>query len=251
MLSIAWKLPKPAQNRAVSLMQSPKLQTWIQVHSSSMLFINGNSSCSPRQNPLSFICAKLMDSIQSASSNTTSQTSPRGILAHGFFCGLHLNGKDPDAGVAGMMQSLLAQLLVSYENLKLATIDKFRLINPANVAALCTIYYDLILQLPADCMVFSIIDAMTFHEDNKARCRDALNVVQTLADLTAACVGDEHCIFKVLLTCPGTSRSLYKEMAKEDVIWMPSKVGVQGGFTSMKWNSSVGKTVSDLDTQSD
>ena len=232
-------------------MQHTKLKTWIQVHSSSILFINGNSSGSARQNPLSFVCAKLVDSIQSASSNAASQASPDGILAHAFFCGLHLNSKDPDAGVAGMMRSLLAQTLVSHQNFRLATIDKFRLINHDDVASLCNIYFDLIIQLPAGQMVFCIIDAMTFHEDNKARCRDALMVVQMLADLTADCVGDEHCMFKVLLTCLGTSRSLYKEMIDEDVIWMPRKVGAQGGFTSMKWNASLGKTVGDLDTQSD
>ena len=80
------------------------------------------------------------------------------------------------------------------------------------------------MQIPARTTVFCVIDALTFHEDNKVRCRDALTLVKTLADLTEFCIGDEHCTFKVLLTCPGISRALYKELAKADVIWMPKNV---------------------------
>ena len=105
------------------------------------------------------------------------------------------------------------------------------------------------MQIPAGTTVFCIIDALTFHEDNKARRRDALALVQTLADLTESCVGDEHCIFKVLLTCPGISRALYKELAKADVIWMPKNVRARGGFTSMKWSASAGKDLGRLSRQ--
>ena len=102
------------------------------------------------------------------------------------------------------------------------------------------------MQIPARTTVFCVIDALTFHEDNKVRRRDALTLVQTLADLTEACAGDEYCIFKVLLTCPGISRALYKELAKSDVIWMPKNVSAKGGFTSMKWSAGAGKDVSEL-----
>jgi hypothetical protein len=102
------------------------------------------------------------------------------------------------------------------------------------------------MQLPARVTVLCTIDGITFHEDSRRRCREAVRTVQTMVRLTESCDGEEQCIFKVLFTCPGTSRSLYKEIAKEDVLWLPRKVSAQGGFTSMKWSASVGKDVDEL-----
>ena len=244
LLQIAWTLPKPAQDRAVNLMQSPKLHEWLKVPYSTVLFVNGNFSTSARQSPLSFVCAKLLDSLQ------PSDKSPHveGIHAQAFFCGQHLSPSDPDTGLAGLMRSLLAQLLICPDHtFKMSTIDKLRKIDPSDVDALCTIYYSLITQLPSYTTVFCLIDALSFHEDNNRRCKEALTVMQTLIDLMESPSDSQRCIFKALLTCPGISRTLYKEVVrKEDVIWMPKKVSAQGGFTSMKWSASAGRDVGEL-----
>jgi hypothetical protein len=244
MLRIAWTLPKVTQDRAVSLMQSPKLHAWIKSPESSILFVNGNYDASARQSPLSFVCAKLMDSVKH-SSNGESQDSS-GIFTHAFFCGLHLNSKGPDGGVGGMMRSLLGQLLVVHSTFDLPTMERLKRVDQSNFKALCEVYFRLIMQLPARVTVLCTIDGITFHEDSRSRCREALRTVQTMVRLTESCDGEEHCIFKVLFTCPGTSRSLYKEIAKEDVLWLPRKMSAHGGFTSMKWSASVGKDVDEL-----
>ena len=209
-----------------------------------MLFVNGNFSTSTRQSPLSFICAKLMDSLQPSGN----LPHVKGIHAHAFFCGQHLRPDDPDAGIAGLMRSLLAQLLICPDhNFKVSTVDKLRKIDPSDVDELCAIYFSLITQISSRTTVFCLIDALTFHEDNKRRCKEALTVMQTFMDLMEDPVGSQRCVFKVLLTCPGTSRVLYKEITrKEDIFWMPKKVSAQGGFTSMKWSASAGRDVGEL-----
>ena len=242
-LRIAWGLPRTAQDRAVSLMQSPKLHAWIKATSSSALFANGNYDPSVRQSPLSFVCAKLVDSIYPATEGA--QQKANGIIAHAFFCGQHLSSKDPASGVAGMMRSLLAQLLVAYSGFELAVVSPLRHIGSDDVESMCEIFATLILQIPENTMVFCIIDAMTFHEDSSARSKEAQKVVQMLLDVVVAC-GEGSCIFKVLLTSPGNSRALYRGFSKEDVIWMPKKVTAQGGFTSMKWSASAGRDVGGL-----
>ena len=200
-------------------MQDPSLHAWVKSCVSAILFVNGNFSPSARRSPLSFVCAKLIDSIQPASSGLDSEAQPTCIIAHSFFCGQHLTPKDPDAGIPALIRSLIAQILVTpHTDFKVSLTKKIPKTDLSDVKALSAIYRDLIMQIPAGTTVFCIIDALTFHEDNKARRRDALALVQTLADLTESCVGDEHCIFKVLLTCPGISRALYKELAKADVI---------------------------------
>ena len=244
LLRIAWTLSKPAQDRAVTLMQSPKLHEWLKAPFSSILFVNGNFSTSERRSPLSFVCAKLMDSLQPRDR----QPHVKGIHAHAFFCGQHLSPSDPDTGSAGLMRSLLSQLLVcSDHTFKLSTIEKLRKIDPSDVGGLCDIYYSLITQLPSYTTVFCLIDALSFHEDNKQRCKEALTVIQTLVDLIESPSDSQRCIFKALLTCPGASRTLYKEVTrKEDVVWMPKKLSGQGGFTSMKWTASAGRDVGEL-----
>ena len=231
-------------------MQSPNLHVWIKNCGSNILFINGNFNPSAHRSPLSFVCAKLIDSIHPSPSSQESEGPPLGIIAQAFFCGQHLTSKDPDAGVAGLMRSLISQVLAKPNcNFTVSIIDRLSHISLLNVTELSAIYQALVMQLPAQTTVFCIIDALTFHEDNKIRCRDALTVVQTLADLTDRCDGESHCVFKALLTCPGNSRALYKELSKEDVVWMPKKVSAQGGFTSMKWTASAGKDLSEVGRQ--
>lgn len=170
------------------------------------------------------------------------------LQAHTFFCGQHLKPNDPDAGVAGLIQSLLAQLLACPDqNFKVATVDKLSKSDPSDVTQLCAIYFSLISQLPSSTTVFCLVDALTFHEDNKRRCKEAVTVVQTFVDLMEDPTDSQRCIFKALLTFPGASRVLYKEITrKEDVVWMPKKVSAQGGFTSMKWSASAGRDVGEL-----
>lgn len=212
-------------------MQSPKVHAWIKDPQSSVLFVNGNDTS--RQCPLSFVCAKLYN-IESHASG--------GVFAHGFFCGQHLHPDDIYVGIDGMMRSLLGQLLVAHRKFELTTVERLQNIDQSNVDSLCEMYFRLIMQLQAQETVFCIIDAMTFHEGSGSRCREeALTVVKMLVRLTECCDSPPHCIFKVLLTCPGNSTTLYKKVAKKDVLWMPRKVGAQGGFTSMKWNASAGK----------
>lgn len=223
-------------------MQSPKVHAWIKVPESSILFVNGNETS--RQSPLSFVCAKLLDTIQSTTN--MNQRASSSVSAHGFFCGQHLHPNDLYEGIDGMMRSLLGQLLVAHRKFELTTIERLQNIDRSNVDNLCEMYFRLIMQLPAQETVFCIVDAMTFHEGSRSRCREeALTVVQMLVRLTECCDGPPHCIFKVLLTCPGTSTTLYKKVAKNDVLWMPRKVSAQGGFTSMKWNASAGKDLND------
>lgn len=235
-LRIAWTLARPAQDRAVTLMQSPKLHAWIASTEPSILLVNGNcNNASARQSPLSFVCAKLMDSIQPA----LQEAEPRkpSIFAHAFFCGQHMNPEDPDSGLSGMMRSLLAQLLVSYPEFNLSIIQRLRDIDSNSVSSLCDVFSTLIIQIPPEAMIFCLIDGITLHESSKSQTEEAHTVAQTLVDITKNC--KEHgCVFKVLLTSAGNSRAVYKDLDKADVMWMPRNVSSQGGFTSMKWKHS-------------
>ena len=218
LLRIGWKFPRAAQDRAVSLMQSSTLHTWITSSESAALLVNGNYNTSARQSPLSFVCAKLMDSVRPASSQDA-RHERNGIIALAFFCGQHLDSKDPDSGVAAVIRNLLAQLLSEKLDFDISIVRELLNLDPDDVQGLCHVFSNLILQIPPKTMVFCIIDAITFHENSSARSKDADKLVSTLLDLVQKS-GRGCCAFKFLLTAPGTSRVFFKRFAKKDVIWV-------------------------------
>lgn len=151
---------------------------------------------------------------------------------------------DPAAGPAGMMRSLLSQLLLSYSAFTLKTIKRLLDIDPSEVGELCTAFADLIEQLPRQYLVLCIIDGMTLYEDPPTRCEAAAEATRILLELmeTSKFRGG---IFKLLVTCPGSSRALYREFNEEEIIWMPKKVDPHGGLTEAKWSASAGVHLSD------
>ena len=237
-LQTIWLISRQDQDRVVAIMRSHKLQMWITTTDSSALFINANHKGTTRQQPTSFICAKLVDSMTPSPSNALSEPQISFPLA--FFCGEHLQNDDPDSGPDGMMRSLLAQLLLAYRDFDLRTIQQMQNLNYDDVSDLCDIFDQLIMQLPQCIVVFCVVDAISFYEDNATVCEDASIVVQTLVDIVER-TRESGCAFKLLLMSPWNSRMLYKEMLDQegDVVWMPAKVPAQGGFTEMKWSARV------------
>lgn len=225
-------------------MQSPKLHTWITSTEPSILLVNGNYNGPARQSPLSFVCAKLMDSIQ-PNLQETGARKPL-ILAHAFFCGQHMSPEDPDSGLSGLMRSLLAQLILAYPDFNPTIVQRMRDINSNDINKPCEIFYTLISQVPPETMIFCMVDGITLYESSTAQMKEARKITQTLVDITNSCK-ENGCIFKALLTSPGNSRAIYKDLEKTDVIWMPRNISSQGGFTSMKWkHSAAGRDVKEL-----
>lgn len=235
-----WTLSLSAQDRAVTAMGSPQLHSWLTHTQPSALLINGNHGASARQSPLSYICSKLIDSMCSSVGHSRYPS----IIACAFFCDQHMDADDPAAGPASMMRNLSAQLVLSYKAFKLTTLKRLLDIDPSDVGELCTIFAELVEQLPRRYLVFCIIDGMTLYEDSPPRCEAAAEATRILLELmeTSRSKGG---IFKLLVTCPGSSRALYREFNEEEIIWMPKKVDPHGGLTEAKWSASAGVHLSD------
>ncbi len=236
-----WTLPPSAQDRAVAVMMSPQLHTWLTSAQPSALFVNGNHDASSRLSPLSYICSKLIESMCPCV-----ELRPRhpSVLACAFFCGQHMDPDDAAARPAGMMRNLLAQLVLSYNGFSLTTMKRLLEIDPCEVGELGTMFADLIEQLPRRYLVFCIIDGMTLYEDSHARCEAAVQAARTLLQAMERCK-TKGCIFKILVTCPGSSRTLYQDFDEEEIFWMPKKVDRHGGLTEMKWSASAGVHLND------
>lgn len=121
-----------------------------------------------------------------------------------FFCGTHNTSGDSLGGPAGLVRSLIAQLLT----LRKFDIDFIRFgpwnerIQRNDLAVLCAVFRELVTQLP-DTILFCIIDEVSLFETDQWRSQ-MLEVMRSLTLLA----GDEilGAVFKLLVTSPGVSK---------------------------------------------
>lgn len=108
------QMSRTDQDRAVWTMKSPVLRAWLLSTSSTPLYINGCCLITRARSPLTFLCARLIDSLN---------VDEKFLVVH-FFCGQHLSSAiDQNAAPLGVMNSLLAQLLVQYPGFEISNRD--------------------------------------------------------------------------------------------------------------------------------
>ena len=233
-LQIIWQVRRQDQYRVVAIVKFLQLEEWIATTESSALFINADDDAPSMMQPTSFICAKLVESIASHPSNAEPESRTSFPLA--FFCGEHLGNDDPSSGPGGMMRNLLAQLLLAYRDFDLRAVLQMQNLNYDDVKDLCHVFDLLITQLPHHIVVYCVVDAVSFYEDNTAMCEEAIDVIQNLMDVVER-TKKSGCAFKLLLMSPWNSRVLHKAMRDEyrDVAWMPSRMSRQGDYNEHMW----------------
>lgn len=229
-----WTLSRSAQDRAVALMNSPKLHSWLSSTEPSALFVNGNYDAAARQSPLTYVCTKLMDTICPGAALIRPRCSP--IVGQAFFCGHHIDVEDPTSGPVKMMRDLVSQLVMSYRP-SVHKMQQMLELDASDMQELCITYASLIKQLPQRYMVLCIIDGIAFYEDSPTEYEAATEAVRHLLEVMESCKR-KGCLFKVLFTCPGISHALFRLFENDEVVTLPKKVGPQGGLTPAKWEAS-------------
>ncbi|OWY50325.1 hypothetical protein AALT_g7929 [Alternaria alternata] len=240
-LRCAYQLPKPAQDRIIAIIRHQKVLSWLGSTESSVLFLNGHYS-SPRamaQSPTSFFCAKLASAIQSSSEVSKEPSLHPSVktIAISFFCAEHLDPRDPHQGAQGIVRSLIAQLLVCYNEFDSRLIKQLRKSDLDHLKPLCATLRIMINKLSEEVVLTCIIDAITMHEDSEARCKKVESVLDTLIEI-AESDDERRCVFKLLVTSPRVSRRYSARTggkACASVLTMPEKVASQGAFTMTKW----------------
>jgi hypothetical protein len=241
-LRCAYQLPKPAQDRIIAIIRHHKIRAWLGDVNSSVLFLNGHykSSRAMVQSPTSFICARLASAMLS-NKNTSEEPClhpPVGTLAISFFCAEHLDPKDPYQGAHGIVQSLIAQLLVSYSDFDTRLIKQLLKADLDHLKTLCASLAMLVRKLLKEVVLFCLIDAVTVHEESESRCKKVESVLETLTDIAGSDDG-QRCVFKLLITSPKVSRRYSGRIGRRDcasVLTMPEKVPSQGAFMMTKCN---------------
>ena len=153
-----------AQDRAVNIIQSPKLKDWLLSTTNSILLINGNApDLDANVHATSFLSAHLVNSIAGTKKN---------MLCICWFCSLHRNVRnDADASVASIVCSMIGQLLSKYRDFDLTFFHKRHLhgVRDKDLTTLCNVLDELILQLPNGTVLFCVLDWLSCIEDATRR----------------------------------------------------------------------------------
>ena len=227
-----------AQDRAVALMDLPRFQDWLVCTESAALFVNGNYDPSARLSPLSYICAKLYETL---SARTTSIS----ILTQAHFCGLRMDNLDLMTGPSSMMRNLLSQLLISFSAFAVAKVRQLLEVDCFDMEVLCQAFSEFIKELPRRFMVICVVDGLTLYEDSLTHYDMALEALQSLLEIVEYCK-TRGCTFKLLVTSSGSSREYYREFDDEEIIWLPQTIEPRGGLTTQKWADGAGAQAEDL-----
>jgi hypothetical protein len=224
-------MKRPEQDRAVWAMKSVSLHNFVTNIASGVLIMNNNGPRTRTKSPMTFVCARLVNSLKAMPTIITMQ----------FFCGQHIDAEDDQGSPLGMVKSLLAQLLTQYPDFEISEQDLAGLAH-MTIEKLLTLFCKMVSQIPYPVMVFCVIDGITLYEDPE-NADDTRIVMEDLAKLTAKKGG---CAFKLLLTSATKLRDPPETVDDEMILNVPKHLPPQGGFTANKWADRIESEVEAL-----
>lgn len=244
-LRLIHTLSLPSQDRAVALIMSPHLQTWLTGASSSIILVNGqmfSNEDEARQSPLSYFCAKLIDSVLNGSRRPVVD-APYQHLGVRWFCGLHTNVQtDADAHPGGMLNSIISQLLNQVLDFlpQVALEDAAVLDQDVDLKSLNDIFDRLVRALPATTILICVIDGISYYEDPE-RENECLDVLSMLTSLVRRCQEMMNGpTVKLLITAPLRSHLVHRLLQEDDILNMNISYPANGGFSALQWDLRMG-----------
>ncbi|MCJ1385116.1 hypothetical protein MMC17_008235 [Xylographa soralifera] len=222
-IQLALTLPLRDQTRSVYVMRSQKLVAWLSTVASATLLVNGHCADVQRRSPLSFVCAKLTDSLQRAQHDN--------VLSVQFFCGEHVRWQDdPDNTPSGIMNSLLGQLLKHCKHLDVSSVTKLGDFANNHVDAVCKRFKK---------VLSNFLD--TREEDTDRLLRLLIRLADSRKKQSSGC------IFKLLLTAPKRLRTgAVENLGEDEILDVPERLPKGGGFTDMQWSLGIGQQLDEM-----
>lgn len=166
-------LGEAARARAATLVKSPTFKGFMtEISSSSTLLVNGNEDPSGAEgvSPLSLVAARLA---QISEQNETTQG-----LTLRYFCAEHgpHSREHRASSPAGTMMASLTGQLVSHILSRSVEVDlsflergKWAVLEKQNLTVLCTVFFELLKQLPSKTVLLCILDEVVFVRDRCAK----------------------------------------------------------------------------------
>lgn len=197
-----------ARGKASSLIKNSTFKAFMTDNrSSSSLLVNGNEDLSNAEglSPLSLVVARL--------ARISEHTESTCGLALSYFCAEHgPYGTDNRISTpAGSMMASLTGQLITHMLSRSIEIDLSPLepkiwaaMKKQNLGVLCSVFYELVKQLPSKTVLLCILDEVALYETGVPQ-RDLDIVVRRLVRLVEGC---DEIIFKILVTCRGRAMGI-------------------------------------------
>lgn len=243
-------MTKDEQERCLYAIKSAALARWVRSERSSVLVINGHGSGVKRKSGLSFLCARLvysLDKIRFGDEPGSSTVVRPEIVPIHFFCGQHLHNDDSESweSPSGVINSLLVQLVSQCTDIDPSRSTALRIsdIDNSEVGDVFEFFRLSIKQLPSNSIVYCIVDAMSFYTNNDQVSKPAQRLLKGLLKLTKTSKKNpkSRAVFKLLLTAPSRLRTEEVDgVDDEQVLNVPKTLPNTGGFTAMKWDTAMG-----------
>ena len=194
------------------LLRNKKFQTWLHSEETGCLLVNQNQTSSESNSSMSFACTSLIEALDVSHEAT--------IIS--FFSSLHAKGETLVEGPAGLLRSLISQLL-PLKSYDLGFVDDGSLedLSHYDIGSLCSLFDMLVQQLAEETVLFCIIDGISPFE--KSKYGDSVAIfLSMLSQLTEAlAMSPGNLVFKVLVTASKSSKSLKGCFASGDTIVVP------------------------------
>lgn len=237
-----------SQDKAVALIASPRLQAWLTGPYSSMLLVNGqmfSNDAEALQSPLSYFCARLIDNVLNRSQHGGASVAPQ-PLGLCWFCGMHTNEKKDDyASPAGILISILSQLIHQIvESPAPVTLTDVSILDKlVREEDLLCMFERLVGVLPAGTVLFCVLDGLSYYEDKK-RGKDCMDLLTMLARLTRRRPETIHGpMVKLLVTAPLGTYAIHEFFGEEEKLNLEGYYPSHGGFSTKYWDLRMGRAI--------
>ena len=211
-----YKMDLAAKGRASWVVRSEKVRQWLASTGSDCLLIHGNSHTFQVKSPLSLLCAKAAGIL----------SARPGVFVLRYFCGLHTRSSHPGDSAIGMANNLLGQVILQSQRLGLdldlagPESKVFRGAQENDLSSLLKMFGKCILRIPDAYTIYCIIDGISFYETSQRK--DAtINVLHKLRRIISK---RKDVIFKLLVTAPGRSQSVYRLFIDDEILNVPQYI---------------------------
>ncbi|KAL2286016.1 hypothetical protein FJTKL_07263 [Diaporthe vaccinii] len=202
-LGLETALAEGDKARAAALVDNPTFKEFMtETASSSALLVNGNQDLSSAEgiSPLSLVAARLA---QISEQNETSQslTLRHFCAEHSLYGTEHQTSSPAEAMVASLTGQLVSHMLSRSVEMDLSFLapENWAALGNLNLKVMCTIFFELVKQLPSKTILLCILDEVALYEMGVHK-HSTDTVVRRLVRLVEA---SDEIVFKLLVTCRG------------------------------------------------
>lgn len=209
------------QGQASYLLQTPQFKIWMSSDVSQFLLVDGGSvmHANDSYSPMSVLCTLFIQSLQPVDMAV--------CVYH--FCGLHPRRTDPLYGVQGILRGILAQLLRKMD-FDTSFIDRPAYRNALaryDVPQLIILLTELLIQVPADTVIFIVVDGVSRIENNDSR-HEVIGFMADFQDFMQ--IEGIRAIVKILLTSAMTTKYATNVVRPENRVVLPRDAGSRGNI---------------------